>query len=695
MGNPHLSSSKWVEAFVKVATQFIIDIMSERAVGHKAKRQQREEQEQEQRMDDVGLPPRVPEEEPPKRTRPTFTDRAKNDVVTLPLVMSFLDVYSLCRSRRVCSVWQLASRRAVAWRNTVLAVNIEWFLDIPLSSIQMLRHVTLVRDLKAPLPDLAQVFIRLGSLAGLQSLRLEELVVDTGLCDLISSYLPGLRALDLKMCNEHVSEQMETQFALVMAERQRQAIAEEKAEEAAEESPAARMVAALEWLEDTDEEQMPELDLPQLHTLKLCYSVSLKHSLYLVQQLSGLRTLQMRRKATTDGMLDTPRTEGHFIEIMNDWFRHRAGDSLQHLTLTNMHFHPFSRFEFERLGALTHLALVQNSNFQGTTTDLLRRLAAMKQLQQVVLKVGNAAIGACLSPDWWEALARIESLTSFTYWNPNTSSILVMTADQLAIVTKGLRQVVANCRRLEYIQLSQGGQIDDSVLEIVSGAHSLRSVALYNASVTIAGLDHLAQLPLLVELELISCRGLHTGEGLVAIVQKFPGLESLSFRLPSVVLSKDVVPHAIISDEAWMQLPRLTKLVRLHLSGYGRLSAQVVQSWCQQAEAGFQARMVHDQLSLRRFSGFEDEAVAQIAAPRHTGVSWQEMRCSGWMVTNDLAGQLLARIPQLQVLSVHLLPTSDGAFHTMERHQPRMLLAGGDFMQRQIASYLGEAGVFD
>src|SRR4051812_6855466 len=85
---------------------------------------------------------------PLKRSRRSFTELAQGDTITLPLVFSYLDIYSLLRSRRACVSWAAASRRAVTWQHCHFTVNLEHATSLPVSSARMLRHLCLVRSLK-------------------------------------------------------------------------------------------------------------------------------------------------------------------------------------------------------------------------------------------------------------------------------------------------------------------------------------------------------------------------------------------------------------------------------------------------------------------------------------------------------------------------------------------------------------------
>jgi hypothetical protein len=71
-----------------------------------------------------------------------------------------------------------------------------------------------------------------------------------------------------------------------------------------------------------------------------------------------------------------------------------------------------------------------------------------------------------------------------------------------------------------------------------------------------------------------------------------------------------------------------------------------------------------------------------------SGVSWQEIRLSGWMLSYEQSCALLRSLPQLQLLSVHLLPSSSGSFTSPNVFRSRLLFAGGDYLQRQIATYI-------
>ena len=69
-----------------------------------------------------------------------------------------------------------------------------------------------------------------------------------------------------------------------------------------------------------------------------------------------------------------------------------------------------------------------------------------------------------------------------------------------------------------------------------------------------------------------------------------------------------------------------------------------------------------------------------------SGVSWQEIRLSGRMLSYEQSCALLRSLPQLQLLSVHLLPSSSGSFTSPNVFRSRLLFAGGDYLQRQIAT---------
>ncbi len=141
---------------------------------------------------------------PTKRQRKSFTVLAQRDVVTLPLVFSFLDVFSLLKARRVCQAWMTGSRRPLAWTDTRLCINGEYVAGgfIPPSSVEQLRNLCLVRNLKAPPLDVSQLFNWLSRLKRLAHLRMEEIDLTTANVRLLVKNAPSLRSLDVKMSIE-------------------------------------------------------------------------------------------------------------------------------------------------------------------------------------------------------------------------------------------------------------------------------------------------------------------------------------------------------------------------------------------------------------------------------------------------------------------------------------------------------------
>jgi hypothetical protein len=654
-------------------------------------------------------------------------------------------------------------------------------------SIQMLQHLTLVRDLKAPLPDMRSVFNYLSGLAQLTNLRLEEVTFDVSMCDLLATYLPTLKSLDCKMSSEYESEEMKRvmalepqnimQHALQQAEQEHdedddeetphedepepaividaeaEAIAEEQMAAVDEEllvqhemeiedmhtemtaaatSPATASTessspyaAAVAFFGPSD--NLPALNLPHLTSLKLPYSRSLRHMLAFTAPLPKLATLQIRRIATTSRSLDTKSSESHYLAIMNHRFAHCYADTLRHLSLVNIHYHDFGAYDFHTLQSLTHLSLTQNSNFGAITRACLETISRMNQLEEVEMKVGNAALEVCHELEWWLALSSIKSLVSFAFWNPN--DVAAFDDASAKVIFVGLQAVLSTSHcRLHTLQLSAAEHINDAMVEMISQSRHLHTISFYNAAITLDSLSHLAKLPRLTALEIIACRALHTSEGLIALTRHLPGLRSLSFRLPSAQAQKQGGISSVISDDAWLQLTNLSSLTSLHLSGYGLINQRVVNGWCKQAADGIKARQISDEATLKRFTGFEDisdadhqrshgssncsaAAGASSSSPSSTaplvpaglrsasrpaacGVSWQEVRCSGWMISLEQSRALLRALPQLQMLSVHLLETSAGSFTSPTNFNTRLIFAGGDFMQRLIASYITPTHVF-
>lgn len=757
-----------------------------------------------------------------KRIRRSFAELAAHDSITLPLVFSFLDVYSLLKGRRVCRSWSSSSRRAVAWQHCTFAINLEYLLSIPSSSVTMLRHLTVVRDLKSPLPPLQPIFQWLSALPMLASLRLEELEVNTQLCDLLANYLPTLRKLDIKMAivNEKRINPRERKlqhalqhrlmhthpdqpaYAQVQAAAAHMPVApesdsddenasdgDEEEEEAAmsenkmeewEESKVAELLpgsvngmalsaeaasqtvgpvpfkpeqvaAAARFMFNLphwppqvgDDLDVPTLVLPSLQALKLPNSKSLCHTLAMVAHAPSLMTLHIRRVNTAASALDSPTGERAFILLFNALFHTSYAHSLQHLLLTNMHWHPFGSLDFAALHALTHLSLVQSNATHAISVHTLQAIARLAKLQQVEIRVGQGSCEVCVDPEWWTALASIRALVGFGFNNP--AGAATFNDQQLAIIRNGMDQVTASAHcRLTTVQLADDAVFNDSTLRLLTRVPTIHSLSIHSLKqMSIECFTDLAAgLPNLTSFEVVHSPLLHSSDGLRTICRLMPGLRSLSYRLPS---SRLMAGHGsalfptgtTVSDDAWLQLAHMPHLTFLHLSGYGQLPDTVVNGWCQQAIDGGRRQMTMHLAKLKRFAGFDagfdfsnhsdsasaiapadagasaapaaaSAAAAASSSPSSSsslvstsassmfnssesalsGVPWQEIRLSGWMLSYEQSGRLLRSLPQLQLLSVHLLPSSSGSFTSPNHFRSRLLFAGGDYMQRQIATYI-------
>jgi hypothetical protein len=720
----------------------------------------------------------------PKRPRRTFTELAKTDTITLPLVMQWLDPYSLLRSRRTCASWSAASRRAVAWIACQLSVNLEFVCSIPVRSVNQLRHLCLVRNLKAPLPPLRDVFQWLTQLPMLSDLRLEELELSTYLADLLATYLPSLRRLDVKMCIEAAEEIRQTKLqrlrcAMAKAraagvplddeeeeleenganeadEEEMEALAQAEEEEAAQVLPPNQPVASTDegqaelgaessaavlpplsaddarcaegvlrgspselahaahvffghshWPAlETDDLHRPTLLLPALESLKLPNHSSLQHCLALMAHAPRLHTLHIRRSNSAASGRDTPASERAFVQLLNHLFATCYAHSLRALVLTHMHWHPMHVLDFEALQSLTHLSLSQGNTQRAVTVNTLRAVARLPSLQHFALCVSQMSVEVCAQAEWWQALSSIRALRSFTFAAHDQATL---SDEDVSTIRSGLRALLSSpsCA-LESVHLTNCRLFDlDILLYLTRVVRTLRFLALVGfCSLSVASFTKLLKQLSLHELEIVDCPQLQTSAGLIALCAHAPELESLRFLVSNrpLALESSVVPSRDlgVSPEAWLHVAQLRRLRFLHLSGQGALSDAVVDAWCQQGiEGGLQQMALH-QSTLRKFSGFEplmpadatatyskSTAVLSHLAPfsalsssvptAFSGVAWQEVRLSGWLLSHPQACKLLRSLPQLQLLSVHLLPSSVGVFVPPDRHQARLLFAGGDY----------------
>ena len=276
------------------------------------------------------------------------------------------------------------------------------------------------------------------------------------------------------------------------------------------------------------------------------------------------------------------------------------------------------------------------------------------------------------------------------------------------------------------MQLADDAVFNDATLRLLTRVPTIHSLSIHSLSqMSWECFGELAAgLPNLTAFEVVHSPKLHTSEGLSTICRLMPKLRSLSYRLPSSKLAGNALSQTgtTISDDAWLQLAHMPHLTFLHLSGYGQLPDSVVNGWCQQAIEGGRRQMSAHLAKLKRFAGFDagfdfsssDPAHAAAAASgpsssqQHvssslvssaasisssnvsalSGVSWQEIRLSGWMLSYEQSCALLRSLPQLQLLSVHLLPSSSGSFTSPNVFRSRLLFAGGDYLQRQIATYI-------
>jgi hypothetical protein len=328
--------------------------------------------------------------------------------------------------------------------------------------------------------------------------------------------------------------------------------------------------------------------------------------------------------------------------------------------------------------------------------------------------VGHHATLVCAEAEWWAALASIKGLVSFSFWNPDRTA--QFTPDQQKVIHQGLALVTAtpHCR-LHSVQLCDQQVFPDETVRLLCQATTIRSLSFHFVQMSLECLAELARaLPELESLEIIYCPTLHSSEGLIAICQNFPRLRSLSYRLPSANLNRSgVLRPSEVSNAAWIQLSQLRSLTFLHLSGYSLIADEVMQEWCRRGIEGGKQQMIKHQDTLKKFAGMEEmeemkgedlqgktegeegsasssssSSVLSAAASSLSGISFQEIRFSGWMISYEQARMLLRSLPQLQLLSVHLLQGSKGSFTPPQRFVPRLLFAGGDYMQRQIASYI-------
>ncbi len=410
----------------------------------------------------------------------------------------------------------------------------------------------------------------------------------------------------------------------------------------------------------SDPLSVPRLVLHQLESLKLPFVRSYRSIVGLIEPLHRLRSLELRRFTNEHEVTDERESEAHFLAFVNHRFRTSFRHTLRRLVLVNIFAHAFTGFDLPSLEALTHLSVTQHGKHPAITQVFLDRVAGMGQLEEVEIAIGNGAIVAATeSLAWWQSLASIKQLVSFSLWN--RTGVIPFNVDAQpahAVLRQGLIRLLTseNCR-LTSLELCNGSEIDDDLIaNHVSRVSTLRSLHLVNANITRASLGRLAALPALTALDFIGCRLMSTKEGLRFLFLNFPNLERLGLRTGG---------FCDLGDAFWDGIVDLRSLTYLSLKGYNSIGNEVIRSWCQ-------------------------------AGTTVGGLPLQELRVSGWMMRPVDCLELLRGLPQLQTLSWLLLSTSSEHFRRQRIHpsatlQPRLLYAGGDFLPSRIASYVGQS----
>jgi hypothetical protein len=587
----------------------------------------------------------------------TFTNLVRMDSVTLPLVFGFLDVRSKTSAGRVCRVWCHANVNPLAWVGSRVTMNmVRWIRFLAkedgggfppgiLKSLRNIHAITLVNDLhETSTADLSMAFEGLRRLPRLHELRLEEFTLVAEIWPLLVS-LPALKDLDLKM----------TYFP---------------------ELP----------------QQHKHHHLKHLRSLKLPFAPSERHVIDLLASLEQPETLQLR-------MGSEARRENELLGFLNQRFTEPWARSLRHLSLAR--FHAADQLRFDLLHELTHLSLTTPANSpHAVPIDSLLAIAQLSKLQSVEIRMVAAAVRACTHPAWWQALCQIRALTGFGIWEATYGTAYgpMFTEEEDQHILDGLRMLLSasNCR-VESLCLGIGPLVDDDVLQAVSGASSIRSLTLFEArSISVRGLEALRQLPRLTELEAVACPFFYTTEGLEALVRCLPNLHSFSFRVPSRRSMRAPKPEYDIRVGAWVRLLAMPRLTFLHLSGVGLVSEEAIRGWCKRARYCTQAQKRHDDRVTRaKWSGSKDDRPSsrvRLSSTTPPSVPWQELRVSKWGMSMENAKALLKSMPQLQVLSMHMLSgTEGGAFIPPLAASSRLLACGGDYTQRLIAPYATSA----